>query len=72
MSEPNVNGTAKWTHLNDEIPKAKVKNGELESSIGCKDKEIIYLKCALDSVYTCFTSREESREEKREAETEAG
>ncbi|KAJ6515515.1 hypothetical protein C8R45DRAFT_809608 [Mycena sanguinolenta] len=62
---------AKWNHLNDEIAKLKTKNGELETSMGFKDKEILYLKRALESVYTRFTSREEEREEKREAETDA-
>ncbi|KAJ6572601.1 hypothetical protein B0H10DRAFT_2106751 [Mycena sp. CBHHK59/15] len=47
------------------------ENGELETSLGIKDKEIKYLKRALESVYTRFISREETREESREAEMDA-
>ncbi|KAJ6583786.1 hypothetical protein B0H10DRAFT_2168123 [Mycena sp. CBHHK59/15] len=47
------------------------ENGELETSLGIKDKEIKYLKRALESVYTRFISREETREENREAEMDA-
>ncbi|CAK5262775.1 unnamed protein product [Mycena citricolor] len=54
---------AKWNSLNDEIAKLKTKNAELESAGAFKDKEITYLKRALESVYTRFISREESKEE---------
>ncbi|TFY56580.1 hypothetical protein EVJ58_g7547, partial [Rhodofomes roseus] len=36
-----------------------------------KDKEIVYLKRALESVYSRFRSREETREETRELEVDA-
>ncbi|KAJ3004363.1 hypothetical protein NUW54_g4848 [Trametes sanguinea] len=62
----------KWHALNEEIANLKSQTGELESSIAMKDKEIIYLKRALESVYSRFRSREESREsETREAEFDA-
>ncbi|KAG6910997.1 hypothetical protein DXG01_006051 [Tephrocybe rancida] len=62
---------AKWNVLMEEIAKLKTKNGELDSSLTIKDKEITYLKRALESVYTRFISREEAREEDREANMDA-
>ncbi len=47
------------------------QNGEAETSLGIKDKEIVYLKRALESVYSRFSAREEYREEAREAEMDA-
>ncbi|KZV82357.1 FH2-domain-containing protein [Exidia glandulosa HHB12029] len=44
----------KWNSLSDEIAKLKTQIGELETSLGHKDKEILYLKRALESVYSRF------------------
>ncbi|GLB34079.1 putative diaphanous FH3 domain contatinign protein [Lyophyllum shimeji] len=62
---------AKWNSLNEEIAKLKTKNCELESNLAIKDKEIVYLKRALESVYTRFVSREEAREADRVAGMDA-
>ncbi|KAJ3556352.1 hypothetical protein NP233_g11996 [Leucocoprinus birnbaumii] len=51
---------AKWNALMEEIAKLKTRAVEVESDINTKDKEIIYLKRALESVYTRFLSREEA------------
>ncbi|CDO73783.1 hypothetical protein BN946_scf185015.g111 [Trametes cinnabarina] len=62
----------KWHALNEEIANLKSQTGELETAIGIKDKEIVYLKRALESVYSRFRSREESKEsETRDAEFDA-
>jgi diaphanous 1 len=53
----------KWNTMMEEITKLKTKNSEAENYLHIKDKEIIYLKRALESVYTRFISREETREE---------
>ncbi|EIW76318.1 hypothetical protein CONPUDRAFT_139713 [Coniophora puteana RWD-64-598 SS2] len=52
---------AKWNTLMDEIAKLKMKQTEMESTISMKDKEILYLKRALESVYSRFQTREEER-----------
>ena len=44
------------------------KIGDLEATVGFKDKEVVYLKRALESVYSRFRSREESREAEVDAE----
>ncbi|KAK0476291.1 hypothetical protein IW261DRAFT_1641921 [Armillaria novae-zelandiae] len=62
---------SKWNTLMDEIAKLKVKNGEAETLLGIKDKEIVYLKCMLEFVYSRFSAREEHREEAREAKMDA-
>ncbi|KAG6854352.1 hypothetical protein C0991_007857 [Blastosporella zonata] len=56
----------KWNALMEEIAKLKTKSGDLELSLTLKDKEITYLKRALESVYTRFISREEAKEQDRE------
>ncbi|KAI0776213.1 FH2-domain-containing protein [Trametes elegans] len=62
----------KWHALNEEIANLKSQTGELEATVSIKEKEIIYLKRALESVYSRFRSREENREsENREAEFDA-
>ncbi|KAJ7591544.1 hypothetical protein C8J56DRAFT_1003980 [Mycena floridula] len=61
----------KWTSLNDEIAKLKVQNAELTNTCEIKEKEIIYLKRAMESVYTRFISREETREEIRQSNMDA-
>ncbi|KIY49480.1 hypothetical protein FISHEDRAFT_65448 [Fistulina hepatica ATCC 64428] len=61
----------KWNTLTDEIARLKSKNTEHEASLGIKDKEILYLKRALESVYTRFTSREENREQRPSLDAEA-
>lgn len=45
--------------------------GELETAVDIRDKEITYLKRALESVYTRFMSRDEMREAAKEAEMDA-
>ena len=40
----------------------------LESSVSIKDKEVIYLKRAMESVYSRFRSREENRESESDAQ----
>ncbi|KAJ7167544.1 armadillo-type protein [Mycena filopes] len=62
---------AKRTALNEENQRLSAKIVELQSTVGIKDKEIIFLKRAMESVYTRFSSREELREEHREAEMDA-
>lgn len=42
--------------------------GDLESSVGIKNKEVLYLKRALESVYSRFRSREESRDTESDAQ----
>ncbi|KAG6861568.1 hypothetical protein C0995_014864 [Termitomyces sp. Mi166 len=59
---------AKWNTLMEEITKLKAKvasnSAELESTIVIKEKEITYLKRALESVYTRFMSRGEVKEDR--------
>lgn len=55
----------KWNTLMEEIAKLKHKIVELEGSVSRKDKDISYLKRALESVYTRFQSREEARDESK-------
>ncbi|KAK0482314.1 hypothetical protein IW261DRAFT_1678041 [Armillaria novae-zelandiae] len=62
---------SKWNTLMDEIAKLKVKNGEAETLLGIKDKEIVYLKRVLEFVYSRFSAREEHHEEAREAKMDA-
>ncbi|KZT71430.1 FH2-domain-containing protein [Daedalea quercina L-15889] len=62
----------KWNTLMEEIAKLKMQNGEIEVSLGMKDKEIVYLKRALESVYSRFRLREEEHKEgTKEAEVDA-
>ncbi|KAH7919532.1 hypothetical protein BV22DRAFT_1075069, partial [Leucogyrophana mollusca] len=51
----------KWSSLTEEIAKLKMKTGEMDKSLVTKDKEILYLKRALESVYSRFQTREEER-----------
>ncbi|KAG8880257.1 hypothetical protein FRB97_000969 [Tulasnella sp. 331] len=44
----------KLNNLNEEIARLKTKVGELETALGIKDKEAVYLKRALESVYSRF------------------
>ncbi|EMD40584.1 hypothetical protein CERSUDRAFT_102967 [Gelatoporia subvermispora B] len=53
----------KWTTLMEEITNLRAQNGELEAAMTTKNKEAVYLKRALESVYSRFRLREESREE---------
>ncbi|TCD69208.1 hypothetical protein EIP91_008311, partial [Steccherinum ochraceum] len=53
----------KWNALNEEIAKLKVQIADVEGATGVKDKEIVYLKRALESVYSRFRLREENRGE---------
>lgn len=53
---------AKINTLSEEISKLKLRIGELETIADIKAKESIYLKRALESVYSRFNSREEDRE----------
>jgi hypothetical protein len=50
----------KWNTLMEEIAKLRHKIVELETTIGRKDKDVGYLKRALESVYVRFRSREEA------------
>ncbi|KAJ8462763.1 hypothetical protein ONZ45_g17814 [Pleurotus djamor] len=50
---------------------AREAGTELESSLTIREKEITYLKRALESVYTRFMSREEMKEIAKEAEMDA-
>ncbi|KAI0307002.1 hypothetical protein B0F90DRAFT_1807716 [Multifurca ochricompacta] len=52
----------KWTNIMDEVAKLKIQVVHFESTVAQKDKELLYLKRALESVYSRFRSREESRE----------
>ncbi|PPQ71093.1 hypothetical protein CVT24_009844, partial [Panaeolus cyanescens] len=61
----------KWNTLMEEISKNKAKIIDLEGSLGMKEKEIVYLKRALESVYTRFMSREEARDGFKAAEMDA-
>ncbi|THG96218.1 hypothetical protein EW026_g5579, partial [Hermanssonia centrifuga] len=59
---------AKWNTLMEEIAKSKLQNDELQTSFGIKEKEVTYLKRALESVYSRFRSREENREPEVDAQ----
>ncbi|KAJ3492688.1 hypothetical protein NLJ89_g11182 [Agrocybe chaxingu] len=61
----------KWNTLMEEITKYKTKIGELENLISIKDKEIVYLKRALESVYTRFMLREDHHDGVKAAEMDA-
>ncbi|KAI0028371.1 hypothetical protein K488DRAFT_89818, partial [Vararia minispora EC-137] len=62
----------KWTTLMEEISKLKVQAKEHEAAMAIKDKELLFLKRALESVYSRFRSREESRDaEEFDAQTMA-
>ncbi|KAH9077002.1 armadillo-type protein, partial [Lactarius deliciosus] len=52
----------KWTSVMDEIANHKTHIADLESTNAQKEKELLYLKRALESVYSRFRSREESKE----------
>ncbi|TFY78768.1 hypothetical protein EWM64_g5245 [Hericium alpestre] len=49
----------KWNNIMDEMANMKIKLNETEKSVTLKDKEVMYLKRALESVYSRFRSREE-------------
>ncbi|KAJ3532310.1 hypothetical protein NM688_g7443 [Phlebia brevispora] len=60
---------AKWNTVMDEMSKLKTQITDLETSVAVKDKEVVYLKRALESVYSRFRSREESREAEFDAQS---